>query len=425
MPTNDDNLIDNTKPEARPPEAIAPAPPEPVAQPEPAPDDAKSNKLLGDLKNSQRNIREIGNLANVADVFIGKLESPQGSVRDIQKLITDHRIISPEQAQNLAEQIVQLEQSDLFKGLATQIEQIFPEASDSQKDTYEAEIKKGFYELLACPGMDAALISRLFSKINIAEKPPENITHAVASIKIANHKAELNLYKEFLTAENCDRAHIIKHETGHILAHLALRDEISAINAVISSPDKVMDEKSPANVLSPIQSYVLMMLRNPEGAASLEHRQGGHLKRELEKFAQFKRDNPGDAAGITRKQSDLAQEIIADRLANYLESGGNLQNYLALRFSAEVMGNTDETAFAREKSLFEALDTRLKQIPPTEADTQLWPDDYYDDWGAYDLPEPTPPLTDHITNPTLAQQKKSVLSKLFDWLTGNKPLESS
>lgn len=333
---------------------------------------------------------------------------------------------NPDSATEIAQEILQLNESPLFSGLIDNAQRLFPpnqgESETEYKDRIQGlidEIKKPLFELLATGRLSASDIERFVcGGIRIVDKPAEDISHAVASISAHSGMPQLTFYKGYFDRDkNPDRDHhIVKHEIGHVVAAQIFAGKMPELEQIAGNPEASTDD------LPPHLKMVIAMIRHPEKAALREHRgDGSHLYRELIKLATLEKKPGVDAQELAKARARLVREILAERAANYFECDGTLEGYAALRFGnidPELMDKNDPH-FLSEQMMFETIQQGLTQKDQWQFGSeapQIFADGWWDDYG----PETFSQFENLQSAGAMRPQAKtmSTLEKFFAWLTG-------
>ena len=366
--------------------------------------------------------REIGATATRLDFDMLSKALEISDMQDQAKILVRNKLIREniEDPEHQAQEIIELYHSPLFHSLEQKAQNAFPKKENEDDKEYEerinhiiTETKKPFFELMSNGILSASDINRLVSGgIRFVDKPPERISHAVASVGSRDNKPRLTFYENYFDDSNVGREHIVKHEIGHIISANIFGEDITQLQEIVKNP------QADATNLPPHLRMVVEMIRHPEEAAKREHRgEGSHLHRELMKL---KDDDD------TQRRADLVDEIFAERIANFFESDGTLESYAALRF-----GNVDpalmkdgDLHFASEKMMFDAIKQGMESKNSWVVDnrtTEILLEDYeyefpdeYDDLNGVMARPPSPVGFDSKAGG--APRPKSALEKFFAWL---------
>lgn len=369
-----------------------------------------------------KDTRELGAIASHLDIDKLSKALEISDMQDQAQILVRNKLFKEkiDDSNYLAQEIIELYHSPLFQNLEQKAQTAFPKNKDENDNEYKerinhiaSETKKPFFELMSNGILSASDINRLVSGgIRFVDKPPERISHAVASVGSRDNKPRLTFYENYFDDSNVGREHIVKHEIGHIISANIFGSDISKLQEMVRDPAQKSDD------LPPHLRMVVEMIRHPEEAAKREHRgEGSHLHRELMKL---KDDDD------TQRRADLVDEIFAERIANFFESDGTLESYAALRF-----GNVDpalmkdgDLHFASEKMMFDAIKQGMESKNSWVVDnrtTEILLEDYeyefpdeYDDLNGVMARPPSPVGFDAKAGG--APGPKSTLEKFFAWL---------
>jgi len=340
-----------------------------------------------------------------------------------------HKGMSEEEASARATEMMKLEKSPLFGTLSEQITAAFAEQKLPAETItrYSQEVRRAFHEVIASGHLTTANIEVLLAggiKIHTAEKGDAKHYESVAGINRDECGLALNLYRDFFARQKDkagqdtgiaynDMAHLMRHELGH-----AISQQIFAERLVSELEKNILDAVNDAHAdlgeIPPEFQSIVLLLRDPLKAKGLENRSKGHLANRFEALAEEK-----DPAKLHDFRRVMIREIIAERVANYLTSNGDIDNYTALRANAK-----DTSALydpLSEQALFNAIKDGFAKKENWQ--TEIGEDDF-EDWfeDEYYLSEPedmslfTPDSTPSGSNGHAANQ--GPLGKFLDFLTG-------
>ncbi len=372
-----------------------------------------------------KDTRELGAIASHLDIDKLSKVLEISDMQDQAQILVRNKLFKEkiDDSNYLAQEIIELYHSPLFHDLEQKAQNAFVKKEKEDDKEYEERInhiinetKKPFFELMSNGILSASNINRLISGgIRFIDKPPERISHAVASVGSRDNKPRLTFYENYFDSKNVGREHIVKHEIGHIISAYIFGEDITQLQKTVKNPE------ADATNLPPHLRMVVEMIRHPEEAAKREHRgEGSHLHRELMKLK--------DDADNTQRRTDLVDEILAERIANFFESDGTLESYAALRF-----GNVDpalmkdnDLHFESEIMMFNAIKKGIDDKENWEFDkrtTEVLLEDYdYDFFDEYDDLSGVlarPPASVGFDAKAGGARPKSALEKFFDWLVNS------
>lgn len=375
-----------------------------------------------ELAEFTKDTRELGAIASHLDIDKLSKVLEISDMQDQAQILVRNKLFKEkiDDSNYLAQEIIELYHSPLFQNLEQKAQTAFPKNKDENDNEYKerinhiaSETKKPFFELMSNGILSAGDINRLVSGgIRFVDKPPERISHAVASVGSRDNKPRLTFYENYFDDSNVGREHIVKHEIGHIISANIFGEDITQLQEIVKNP------QADATNLPPHLRMVVEMIRHPEEAAKREHRgEGSHLHRELMKL---KDDDSAE------RRADLVDEIFAERIANFFESDGTLESYAALRFGNvdPALMKDDDLHFASEKMMFDAIKKGIDDRSNWEFDrrtTEVLLEDYdYDFFDEYDdlsgvLARP-PSSVGFDAKAGGAPRPKSALEKFFAWL---------
>lgn len=336
-----------------------PAPTEIDTEGEKEPLSAQSREVLLATATQLQNATLVGEIGpNVFGVLnnLGAL-SEQEQLDWLIRIYGDKHLPKPE---TLASESLTLHKSPLFFDIENKIASAFQkkdnetEASYKERlSAYTTECKKPFFSLVATGKLSVKDIEHLLAGgLRFSPLPPENVGFALASVSSPSGKGCLSLYEPFFQNENNDRAHVLKHALGHFVAQRIFAKERGILSEYARIPEAPL-EQLPSHF-----RLIIEMTRQPQKASQLEHRGAEScLARKLEKLAQTQKSS-GEQSD--KMASQLVHEILADRIAMYLEAGGEKREYGALRF-APVKEEMKGVHFSSEIDLFEAIDNGFRE----------------------------------------------------------------
>jgi len=258
-------------------------------------------KTQESISTSVEKLREAEETGIVGAHIFGALDTIKGenSEEHLDLLTRIYEEKGIEDAQWLAREALALHKSPLFQDLENKARTAFEKKEEEEDESYNkriaslvTEAKKPFFELLASRKLSAADINSLLAGgIRFAPKPPSNIGYAVASVSTREGQGRISLYESFFSEENQDRAHVVKHELGHLIAGHIFAGQLDILKQYARQPEASLDA-----IQQPHLRMIVAMTRHPKEAAAREHRgENSHLHRELTKLSQARESNSPEA----------------------------------------------------------------------------------------------------------------------------------
>jgi hypothetical protein len=327
-----------------------------------------------------------------------------------------------ETATKRVEEMIQLEASPFFHSLNEQLADAFPGQEPAAITRYAQEVRHAFHEVIAASHLTTADLERLVAggiKIHNTDHGDSRHYDSVASVGIDQQKLALNLYRAFFARRqdseqsHNDQPHLMRHELGHAISQQIFDDRLTAeLEQTILTA--VEDANADTSHIPPEFQAIVALLRDPQKASELEKRQEGHLHNRFVSLAQ--ETDPQKLASFRRV---MIREILAERVANYLASDGQFENYCALRARHEASPALFDPA--NEQALFDTISAGFENKDQwrTEYNKDEW--DWFNDID-YELCEPEDTYLSATSSPTPSTGAKGAsqgpLDKLVDFLIG-------